>query len=107
MWHYTHVIQGHSQLLIIGSQTDTLTPSLSFGHNLCCKYSNGSCEPILDIYVSRAFQWYKELFNPVNFDPLNHYLKIWKSFRTPTPKVGARLGMCGLILSQSPALMGV
>jgi hypothetical protein len=27
----------------------------SFGHNLCFKHSNGTCEPILDIYVSRAF----------------------------------------------------
>jgi hypothetical protein len=30
-----------------------------FCHNLCCKYLNGSCEPILDIYVSRDFQRYK------------------------------------------------
>jgi hypothetical protein len=28
-------------------------------HNLCFNYPNGSCELILDIYVPRAFQWYK------------------------------------------------
>ncbi len=38
-----------------------LTPGSSFGHNLCFKYSNGSCEPILYIYVPRYFQWYKEI----------------------------------------------
>jgi hypothetical protein len=48
-----------SQLLVIGSQIANLTHDFSFGHNLCFKCSNGSCEPILDIYVSIAFQWYK------------------------------------------------
>ncbi len=48
MWHatYTHLFQGDSILLMSKSQIDTLTLSLSFGHNF---YSNGSCEPILDI----------------------------------------------------------
>jgi hypothetical protein len=27
------------------------------------------CEPVLDIYFPKAFQWYKELFNSMNFDP--------------------------------------
>jgi hypothetical protein len=31
----------------------------SFSHNLCFKYSNETCEPILDSYISRAFKWYK------------------------------------------------
>jgi len=43
----------------VGSQIANLTFDLSFGHNLCFKCPNGSCEPILDIYVSIAFQWYK------------------------------------------------
>ncbi len=55
--------QGNSQLLMGRSQTVNLTPDLSFGHNLCVKCWNGSCEPILDIYVPRYFQWYKERFN--------------------------------------------
>jgi hypothetical protein len=70
MWHATrmYVIQGDSQLLMVENQIDTLTPNLSFGHNLCFKYSNGSNEPILDIYASIIFQWYKEIFNVMNFD---------------------------------------
>jgi len=55
--------------------------------------------PILDIYVSKAFQWYKKLFNLMNFDLWNYFLKIWKSIRIPIPKVGAHLGMCGFIPS--------
>jgi hypothetical protein len=44
MWHatYTQVNQGDSQLLVVESQ-------ITIRHNLCFKYSNGSCEPILDI----------------------------------------------------------
>jgi hypothetical protein len=60
-----------------------LTLDISFGHNLCFKYPNGSWEPILDIQVPRAFQWYKDLFNPMGFDPCNWSLKIWKSIGTP------------------------
>jgi len=54
----------------------------------------GSCKPILDIYVPRAFQSYKELFNPMGFDFCNWSLKIRKSIGTSTSKVGAQLG-CG------------
>jgi len=32
------------------NQIAILIPDPSFGHNLCFKYSNESCEPILDIY---------------------------------------------------------
>jgi hypothetical protein len=53
---------------------------------------NEQCEPILDIYVSRAFQWYKERHKPLNFDPSNRSLKFWKSTGTPSPKVGVALG---------------
>jgi hypothetical protein len=44
-----------SGLSVVGSQTTSLIPNISFGHNLCCKCPNGSCEPILDIYTSIAF----------------------------------------------------
>jgi len=109
MWHapYTHVIQGDYQLLMVESQIDTLTPGFSFSHSLCWKYSNGSCEPILDIYVSRDFQWYKKISNPMSFDPSNHSLKILESLKTPPPKVGTHLRVCGFILSHFPALLGV
>jgi len=52
-----------SQLLLVGSQTGSLTPDLSFGHNLCFKCPNEQCKPILNIYILRAFQWYKERHN--------------------------------------------
>jgi hypothetical protein len=48
--------QVDSRLLVVGNQTANLTRDLSFGHNLYFKYPNGSCKPILDIYVSIAFQ---------------------------------------------------
>ncbi len=53
MWHatYTQGNRGDSLFLMVRNQIGTSTPSLSFGHNLCFKYPNGSCEPILDIYV--------------------------------------------------------
>jgi len=38
-----------SRLLMIRSQTANLTPCPSYGHNLCFRCPNGSCEPILDI----------------------------------------------------------
>jgi hypothetical protein len=62
-------------LLVVGSQIDNLIPNLSFDHNLCFKYPNGSCEPISNIYVPRSFQWYKKLFNVMNFDPLKSPFK--------------------------------
>jgi hypothetical protein len=78
MWHviYAQVNQGDSQLLMVKSQIDTLILGLSFDHNLCFKYSNDSYEPILDIYVLKSFQWYKEIFNPMIFDLWNYFLKI-------------------------------
>ncbi len=36
--------------------TFSLGYGLSFGYNLCFKCPNGSCEPILDIYILRSFQ---------------------------------------------------
>ncbi len=104
MWHatFTQVNQGDSQHLVVGNQIDILIPDPFLGHNLCFKYSNGSCELILNIYVSRAFQWYKEFFNPMNFDPWDCSLKIWDSIGTPTPKVGIHLGVCGFIPSHIP-----
>jgi len=71
---------------VVGNQIGSLTIVLSFGHNLCFKYPNGSCEPILNNFVSRDFQCYKELFNSMNFDPCNHLLKIRESIGTQFPK---------------------
>jgi hypothetical protein len=76
-----------SLLLVVESQIVNLTLDLSFGHNLCFRCPNGWCEPILDIYVPRSFQWYKERFKPLRFDRCNRLLRIWEFTRTPTPKV--------------------
>jgi hypothetical protein len=71
--------RGDSQLLVLKSQIVNLTFGPSFGHNLCFKCSNGSCEPISDIYVPTSFQWYKARLNPLSFYPCNRSLKIWES----------------------------
>jgi hypothetical protein len=68
-----------SRLLVVGSQIVNLSRGLSFGHNLCFRCPNGWCEPILDIYASINFQWYKELFEAMGFDPCNCALKIRES----------------------------
>jgi hypothetical protein len=108
MWHAT-CTQGNqvdSRLLMVGSQTAHLTPGPSFGHNLCFRCPNGWCKPILDIYVPRAFQWYKERLKPLSFDAWNFPLKIWESTGTPTPNVGLPLGVWGSIPSHSLTLLG-
>ncbi len=89
MWHAncTHVFQGDFELLLGGNQIDTLILNPFLGHNLYFKYWNGSCEPILRIYVSRAFQWFKKIFNPISFGPWNTFLKTWNSIGIPTPKM--------------------
>jgi len=71
-----------SRLLVVGSQTGSLTLCLSFDHNLCYRCPNGSCEAILDIYTSRPFQWYKEHLNMRCFDPCNCVLSFQESRRT-------------------------
>jgi hypothetical protein len=67
--------------------------------------SNEQCEPILDMYVSRAFQWYKECHKPLNFDPCNRSLKFRESTGTSSPKVGVALRVWGFIPSYSFALL--
>jgi hypothetical protein len=46
----------YSRLLVVGSQTASLTPGPSFAHNLICRCPNGQCEASLDMYTSRPFQ---------------------------------------------------
>jgi hypothetical protein len=85
-----------------------LTPGLSFAHNLCFRCPNGSCEAILDIYTSRPFQWYKELFKARRFDPCNRALKIRESFRDSNSQHGSSLGSVrvhSLTLSYIPGSM--
>ncbi len=98
--------RGDFWLLMVETQIDNLIFDLSFGHNLCFKYPNGSCEPISNIHVPRAFQWYKKLFNLMTFGPCNRPLKIWESIGIPILKVGVQLGVWGFILSHFLALSG-
>jgi hypothetical protein len=95
----THGSQVDSQLFVVGSQIASLTPGLSFCHNLCYRCPNGSCESILNIYTWINFQWYKTLFNARCFDPCNHTLKVQESIETPTPKMGVHLGVWVFILT--------
>ncbi len=39
----------NSRLLVVGSQTASLTPGPSFAHNLGCRCPNDQCEAIFDI----------------------------------------------------------
>jgi hypothetical protein len=80
----THRGRVDSRLLVVGSQTVSLTLGPAFDHNLCYRYPNGSCKAILDIYTSRPFQRYKEHFNARCFGPWNQALSFWESRRTPS-----------------------
>ncbi len=79
----THRDQVDSRLLVVESQIVSLTPGLSFNHNLCYICPNGSCEAILDIYTSIPFQHYKEHLKARCFDPYNWPLSSRESLRTP------------------------
>jgi hypothetical protein len=108
MWQAT-CTQGNrvdSRLLVVKNQIVNSTLGPFFGHNLCFKCSNGWCEPILDIYVSIAFQWYEELFDSLGFDPYNHSLNVWEFTRTLTPNMRVHLGVWGFFPSHSFALLG-
>jgi hypothetical protein len=81
-----------SWLLVVGSQTTSLTPGPSFAHNLGCKCPNGQCEAILDIYTSRPFQWHQEHSNARCFGLPTRALSFRESWRTPT----SHFRECGL-----------
>jgi len=42
----------------------------------------------------------------MGFDPCNYFMKIQESIGTPTPKMGAHLGVWGFIPSHFPTLPG-
>jgi hypothetical protein len=81
-----------SPLLVVGSLTGSLTPSLSFTHNLGCRCPNGQCKAIFDIYVSRPFQRHQEHPNARCFGPCCWGLNIRESRRTPNPQLFQVLG---------------
>ncbi len=104
---WSQVFRVDSRLFLVGSQIGTSTPGPSFGHNLCFRCPNEQCEPILDIYVPRAFQWYKERHKTLSFDSSNCSLKFRESTGTPSPKAGVALGVWGFTPSHFPTLPGV
>jgi hypothetical protein len=81
-----------SRLLVVGSQTASLTPGPSFAHNLGDRCLNGQCEAIFDIYASRPFQWHQEHLNARCFGPCCRTLNIRESRRTPSPQLWECLG---------------
>jgi hypothetical protein len=96
-----------SRLLVVGSQTATLTPGPSFAHNLPFRCPNEQCEPILDIYVSRAFHWYKERNKPWSFDPSKRSLKFLESFGDSTLTNSQHGSSLGSVRVHSLTLSGV
>jgi hypothetical protein len=93
---------------MVRSQIANLTFGPSFGHNLCLKCPNGSCEPILDIYGPKAFKWYRELFNPMGFDPLQllyEDLGIHRDFNSQNGSSFGSVGVHSLIFSHTPRSM--
>jgi hypothetical protein len=76
-----------SRLLVVGSQTASLTPGPSFAHNLGCRCPSGQCEAIFDIYASKPFQWHQEHLNARCFGPCCRTLNIRESRRTPNPQL--------------------
>jgi hypothetical protein len=85
-----------SRLLMVMSQTTSLTPGPSFAHNLGCICPNDQCEAIFNIYVSRPFQWHQKHPNARCFGPCYRTLNIRESRRTP------HLGVLGFTPTLGP-----
>jgi len=81
-----------SRLLVVRSQTASLTPGPSFAHNLGCRCPNCQCEAIFDIYVSRPFQRHQERLNARCFGPCCRALNIRESRKTPNLQLFQVLG---------------
>jgi len=110
MWHVvcSQVNRVDSRLFLVGSQIGNLTLDPFFGHNLCFRCPNEQCEPILDIYVPRAFQWYKERHKPLSFDPSKLVSEVLGVPRDSISQSGSCLGSVrvhSLTLSYTPASM--
>jgi hypothetical protein len=80
MAFHLHIRKSRRFLTFNGQESNWQFDSWPFlGHNLCFKNPNGSCKPILNIYIQGAFQWYNELIQPMDFDPT---IALWR-FRNP------------------------
>jgi hypothetical protein len=87
-----------SRLLVVGSQTASLTPGPSFAHNLGCRCPNGSCEAILDIYTSRPSN---DIKNTSNWSVLPSAVELW-SCESPEGLQVPTFGSVTLILTLCP-----
>jgi hypothetical protein len=94
---YTQGNRVDSRLPVVGSQIANLTPDLSFGHNLCCRCPNGSCELILDIYNSIAFN---DINNALMRGVLTLAFELW-TFKSPVGLPSPHFGNVSLILTLS------
>ncbi len=100
-----------SRLLVVGSQTGSLTPGPSFAHNLGYICPNGQCEAIFYIYALRPFEWHQEHLNARCFGPWCRALNIQESRRTPNPHFfqvlgfTPTLGQSGVATHSMPCLM--
>jgi len=81
-----------SRLLVVGSQTASLTPGPCFAHNLSDRCPNAQCEGIFDIYASRLFQRHQEHPNARCFGSCCQALNIRESRRGPNPQLFQVLG---------------
>jgi hypothetical protein len=89
-----------SWLLMVRSQTASLTPSPCFTHNLGYRCPNCQCEAIFNIYVSKPFQWHQENPNARCFGPCRRALNTRESRRTPNLQLFQVLGFT-ITLGQS------
>ncbi len=96
-----------SWLLVVGSQTASLTPGPSFAHNLGCRCPNCQCEGIFDIYVPRPFQRHQEHPNARCISPCYRPLNIQESRRTPNPRFFQVLGFTPTLGQSRVATPGV
>jgi hypothetical protein len=95
-----------SRLLVVRSQTASLTPGPSFAHNLGYICSNGQCEAIFYIYASRPFEWHQEHLNARCFGPFCRALNIRESLRTPNPHFFQVLGFTPTLGQSGVATIG-
>jgi hypothetical protein len=85
----------NSWFLVLGNQIVSLTPNLSFCHNLCYRCPNGSCKPIFDIYTCITFQYIKNVSMQSVLTP---EIELW-SFRSPGGLPSPHFGSERVILS--------
>jgi hypothetical protein len=86
----THRNRVDSRLLVVRSQIASLTPGLSFDHNLCCRCPNGSCEAICGHVHFKTFPRVPRTPQCEMFWPLksrSEFLGVPKDYQVPFSRV--------------------